>query len=145
MDILKLEPYWSESSDALRKSHELVRVLINGQDLIDLIKPIEEAYEPKIAGSYIGLYANEVFWPSQRMLGGSDYCWQGENIVGLLQCSCGEEGCWSFTAKIQINDHVVIWSDFGNNHREDWDYSALGFFSFDKNQYLNEIRAQAHT
>lgn len=143
MDVLKLETYPPAREWSLPAGTLLVRILINGIDLIDLVKPIEACYEPKIAGSYAGLYAQEVFYPCKRFLNDPSYWFIGENKTDVLQCTCGIDGCWNLSVKITITDQVVTWSDFELDHRPQWDYSSLGTFTFNKAQYLKELRFEA--
>ena len=51
----------------------------------------------------------------------------------------GNIDCWPLKVSIDINDDVVIWNGFNMNQREEWDYSELVRFIFDKNQYFQEI------
>lgn len=56
---------------------------------------------------------------------------------------CGDIGCGAFTAKIEVIDTNVIWSDFGyeNDYKEPnlTDYKNLGPFIFDKKQYVETL------
>lgn len=143
MDILKLETYFHIEPDEPYSNQPVVRIWINDQDLIKLVRPIELIYEPEIAGEYKGLYSHEIFWPCKRLLGDPEYHFLDDNRVGLLQCTCGEEGCWSLMAKISFREKMVVWSDFKHNHRPEWDYVALGPFIFSKEQYLEELRVNS--
>lgn len=63
------------------------------------------------------------------------------NAVLLMQCECGEVGCWPLLAKLEVTDTTVTWSDFQQPHRGPqspagwWRYDNLGPFSFDRVQY----------
>jgi hypothetical protein len=59
----------------------------------------------------------------------------------LLGCTCGCRGCWPLAVRITVSEemHCVTWDSFEQPHRE-WDYSGLGPFCFELEQYLNEIR-----
>ena len=129
--------------------YEGVKVLIDGRDLIDLLckfeKPFAEAEgHPDIAGDYSWLgtcYARRELFLGKIDLAYGDNC----DKVAILECECRSEGCWPFAVKITVTDNRVIWSDFEQPHRVKgagrgfWDYSNLGPFEFDLNQYLSEI------
>jgi hypothetical protein len=67
----------------------------------------------------------------------------GGNPVPVLGCGCGEVGCWPLEACIQLNRGAYRWSDFSQPHRPSRDYSALGPFLFNAEQYEAALAALA--
>jgi hypothetical protein len=111
-----------------------VRVLIDGDDLIDLVRAVElpwaraEGHET-LAGGYSGLAPDQ--WrelPEQYE----------DGRAAVLACDCGEVGCWPLRVRITLEDETVTWSDFQQPHR-DWSYPGLGPFCFNRQQYEQEI------
>ena len=114
----------------------VVRVLIDGIDLAALVRAVElgpateEGY-PEIAGAYDGLLPSD--WKSPPERDGTD------GRVAVLGCVCGEVGCWSLRARIEINERYVRWSDFQQPHRPDWSYAGFGPFVFERTNYDAEV------
>ena len=97
---------------------EFVEVYINDKKFIEILKEIELAYDPKIAGEYIGLPPEVVFLPSKHFFGQPHNWYFGsDGKVPVLQCTCGSPGCWDFLVKITIEEDRVIWSEFEQPHR----------------------------
>jgi hypothetical protein len=59
--------------------------------------------------------------------------------VALLECSCGNPGCWTLLVRVHVLKQVVVWSDFEQLHR-DWLYD-LGPFVFDTQQYVAALES----
>jgi len=54
----------------------------------------------------------------------------------VLACgACGELGCWPLYAAVSVGGESVTWSAFEQPHRRDRDYTGLGPFEFDREQY----------
>lgn len=140
--------------------HAPVTILVNGRDLIDLVREIERPFAiaegcPDIAGGYAGLPAAVALAPSRHLLGepapGYDYTHE----VTLLQCECGEPGCWPLLARVRVSADAVTWSHFRQPHRDGrnwrsghrardsltprWRHEGLGPFRFDRAQYEAEL------
>jgi hypothetical protein len=60
--------------------------------------------------------------------------------VALLACDCGEPGCWDFVAAVKVNEDTVLWSEFAQVHRPQWDYGGFGPFEFDRMEYEAALR-----
>ena len=43
-------------------------------------------------------------------------------------------------SKVEARDDVVIWRDFGNEHRPESDYSGFGPFTFDRAAYEHALQ-----
>lgn len=137
MDQIKLQ--WHD-----REEHHLgpckeLHILINGQSLIDLVRPVELPFaelegKPAIAGQYSWL--SDVDCEFQRL--------KTEGCL-VLGCPCGIPDCWPLTARVCLAEDIVCWSRFQNWHRakgcvSEWNYCALGPFFFDRQQYEKAVR-----
>jgi hypothetical protein len=137
MDYIKLQ--WQD-----REEHHLDRckelhILINGQSLIDLVRPVELPFaelegKPDIAGSYGWL--SDVDCEIQRL--------KTEECM-VLGCNCGIPDCWPLTARVSLAEDIVCWSRFQNWHRvkgcvSEWDHTGLGPFVFDRQEYEKAVR-----
>jgi hypothetical protein len=125
------------------------KIYINGKNLIDLVQQVERpVLDPlnlrSVADrSYVGL--NPEWRPNIRheFLGDTRYPY---SVV--LTCTCHEDWCNSILVKISIDSRKVTWSEFTSElHGEEsrlWgetpiDYSSLGPFVFDLEQYLDAL------
>lgn len=123
-----------------------VEVFVNGLDLRDLAGEAEFPFAaregtPHLAGDYVGLPAEAVFWPSRRLLGEPEDSWDDwEGRISVLGCGCGVVGCWPLQARIVAHKDVVVWDDFVQPHRPRWDHPELGPFAFDRGAYEAELR-----
>jgi hypothetical protein len=120
---------------------------IDGVPLTELLRRVElpsarREKKPDLAGSYVGLMDDRVRWPSRHYLGKPVLTWFGDGDTVLLGCTCGEWGCWPFTAIVTVEPDVVTWSGYRNGHR-DWDYGGLRDLVFDRTQYERAVRATA--
>lgn len=136
MDHIELQ--WHD-----REEHHLGRckelhILINDQSLIDLVRQVELPFaeaegKPDIAGQYDWL--SDVDCEIQRL--------KTEECM-VLGCICGFPDCWPLSTRISLAEDIVCWSRFSNWHMESraniWDYSALGPFIFDRQQYEAAVR-----
>lgn len=106
------------------RTYEL-RLLIDGVDLVDLIRPVELPFataegNPANAGRYSGLH-----WPQsmghvlllEHYLGQPDPYYSYKGRTQILGCECGEPGCWPLVCRIVANARTVEWSDFQQCHR----------------------------
>jgi len=134
------------------KKVAVVDIYINGRNLIDIAKEVEIPFakaegHPDIAGGYMGLPPEGVFYPSKHLLGEPNRRFGYTDKTTVLVCgSCGEGGCWPLEVKITVSEDKVVWSDFGQPHRgpysksSHWKYDNLGPFIFDRKQYESELR-----
>lgn len=102
---------------------------INGQSLIDIIKEIELQYEPDIAGSYDGYRPDLLLNELNKGLHQDTY------KTKILECECGVDGCWSLLMKVSKTENTIVWSNFNQPLRDNWDYSSLPSFEFNKDEY----------
>jgi hypothetical protein len=136
-------------------SPELV-ILVNGRDLIDLVREAELPFalaesSPSIAGGYAGLPARLVLPPARHFFGEPLPLYGDRAKVSLLECDCGVPGCWPLFARIDIDEQTVTWDDFEQPHRSPgrgrppavtWRYDGLSF-RFDRAAYEEELRSAA--
>jgi hypothetical protein len=120
---------------------------LSGVPLPDLVRVAELPFargagNPDLAGSYVGLLAEKVGWPSRHYLGEPVLSWFGDGDTVLLGCGCGDWGCWPFTAMVTVAEDTVTWSGYRTGHR-DWDYRELREITFDRIQYEEAVRATA--
>jgi hypothetical protein len=113
-----------------------VRLLIDGRDLVDLVRDYERAFAGDLAGSYGLLPAADTLPPAGHFLGVSEPYYSGESgRTLLLACECGEPGCWPLEASIRTDDRTVTWTEFKQPHRPQWSYDGFGPFVFDRAAY----------
>ena len=132
---------------------EAVAIFINGRDLTEPVREMESPFatqdgQPDLAGSYAGLYPEEVFLPSRRLLGEPETTYDMDSPNGklaVLGCICGEPGCWPLLVRIRAGDEVVTWDNFEQPHRKHWRYDRLGPFVFDRSQYLDGLQNPGST
>jgi hypothetical protein len=132
-----------------------IEILIDGRLLRDLARDAEsesaaQEGHPNLAGKYGGLPWEVI--TTGLLLGESTGIWavlepsQRPHRVPLLLCECGEPGCWPLIATIDVTGDGVIWQDFTQPHRRNWDHSKLGPFTFRRAEYLvalGEARAES--
>lgn len=132
-----------------------VEIYINNRRLIDMVREVELPYavrenHPDIAGGYMGLSPDIVFFPSPHFLGDHTEDFPYTTKTGILACeACGEIICWPLLVQIDVGEDTVIWHDFEQPHRKagsvlgsllgHWQYERLGPFEFDKEQYLSAL------
>ena len=136
-------------NEVLDVHHSEIHIYINRRNLIDLVQQVEGPAlnlrdERNSSGrSYAGL--NPEWRPNLRneFLGRTDYPYSA-----VLTCTCHEDWCNSVLAKIEVTSQTVTWKDFtsvlhGEESRS-WggtpiDYSSLGPFVFEREQYLDAL------
>jgi hypothetical protein len=82
-------------------------------------------------------------WPNRHLLGQPEEMpWSLRHAAEtmLLTCTCGTDECWPLIARVQVTDTVVVWSAFRNVHRDGWDLSTLGPFTFSRADYEQALR-----
>jgi hypothetical protein len=165
MDTLQLRV--SMGPDTWGRPEPMATIHINGQCLAQLVREVELPFasregHPDLAGQYVGLPAHFLTAPSRYLLGEvSDGPWCDPERVVLLQCECGEWGCWPLLARITLKSETVVWRSFKQPHRwtrtrqkcrlrrrsrrflrkwasariRAWRYSRLGPFVFSRPEY----------
>ncbi len=127
---------------------DCVEPVINGQSLISILKEVELPQAlvegiPSIAGGYCGVPKSVVKPPSQHLLGNAKKRFTFVGKTTLLDCQCGESGCWPFVVNIKFDEKTVRWENFEQVHRKDWKYDDLEPFVFSRDEYEKEMAAIA--
>jgi hypothetical protein len=122
-----------------------LRLLVNGRDLIDLAREVEQPFaeadgQPDLAGSYQGLPPLQVLPPAPHFLGQPVEELSEEGRAYLLGCTCGHPGCSPFLAQITVTQDTVTWSAFQHGNRPEWKLDRMGPFTFDRRQYESALR-----
>lgn len=121
----------------------IVVPIIDGKSLISILKEFELPIAKKegsksIAGSYSGLFISLVRPPSRYLYG--EESTRLDKKTPILICTCLNGGCWDLVANIESTNKEIIWKDFEQIHRKNWNYDELGIFSFDIKQYENALK-----
>jgi hypothetical protein len=135
----ELAPAGEQFADDLKQ----IRIEVNGTELPDLVRDAELPAarlegDAELAGNYVGLVPGYVSMDlaGQFLGGGGARLYEDdEGKVQLLGCGCGEVGCSPLLARITVTDDTVTWDEFEQPQRPDWDYQALGPFTFERTQY----------
>ncbi len=117
--------------------------IIDGRSIINILKEVEMPFCKKegtleIAGNYSGLPISLVRPPLKLYYGEQSRRTDGK--ITLLICDCLSAGCWDFVAEIESTDQKVIWKNFEQIHRRNWNYDELGSFEFDKDQFASALK-----
>lgn len=126
------------------KKIKVVDILINGRNLIEIIREVELPFavaegHQEIAGGYMGLWFNEYPNLLEELLSKPEISGSDKSTV-LICGGCGDNGCWPLRVKITVQKEKVIWSDFEQPHRgptskaSHWKYDELKPFIFDRKQ-----------
>jgi len=120
---------------------------VNGEPLPDLLRRVElpsarRDGQADLAGSYAGLPDDGIRWPSRHYLGEPVLSWFDDGDTVMLGCTCGDWGCWPFTARVTVDHGTVTWSGYRHGHR-DWDYDSLRDLTFALGPYEAALRATA--
>lgn len=156
MDSIRLTVSRQLTEGDGREPHEVVDIFINGRDLRDMVREIEQPFadrekHPVPAGQYIGLRPEVIFLPSRHLLGDPDYrhdafiCEEHQDKIVIYECGqCGYSGCWPLQVRITASEETITWSDFEQPHRcpsegNAWTYDSFGPFVFEREQYVAQL------
>ncbi|MFN0195895.1 MAG: hypothetical protein ACKVT0_04075 [Planctomycetaceae bacterium] len=122
---------------------------IDGRELLDIVRDVEapitaKAGEADLAGKYHYLSVRDVLHPSRQLLGEPirpllEY----DGKVSILECECGCEGCWPLIMHVDVTETQVIWQDFHQVHRDNWEYPNDFRFVFDRSQIEAALKIMA--
>jgi hypothetical protein len=116
-----------------------VTPILNGAPLTEVVQAFESAQGFESAGAYGGLIPQWFkYGPLDRYFLGdveSDSYFGRLGHIYLLECTCGEAGCWPLAARVKADADTVVWNSFQQPHRPEWDYSQFGPFAFEGNEY----------
>jgi hypothetical protein len=122
VDTLRLRV--SMGPETWSRPKPMAMLYVNGRSLVEIIREVELPFavregQPKMAGQYVGLPAHFMLAPSRYLLGEiADGPWCDPERIVLLQCECGEWGCWPLLARITLTDETVVWRSFQQPHRQ---------------------------
>jgi|ERR1041385_1613148 hypothetical protein len=118
---------------------------IDGVALTELVIAFERQQHFYPSGSYRGIVpARFKYGPLDRYFLADfqdDSYFIGIGGVYFLGCDCGEVGCWPLQGTIRVDGSFVIWKNFRQPHRTQWDYSGFGPFVFALEQYREAVSA----
>lgn len=145
-------------SIAFRKSEDTdlgVLIAINGRLLLAIAHDIELPFarregKPDLAGAYCYFGPAIALLPSRHFLGEPVHSFtDGDGRIYVLSCTCGVPGCWPLSARVELREREIVWSDFRQPHRGPdapqghWRYEGLGPFVFDRQLYERELSGQS--
>ncbi|WP_336725188.1 hypothetical protein [Cellulosimicrobium cellulans] len=130
------------------REDEVVEVVpyLDGRSLVSIVSAFEAARRYTPSGGYGGIVpevfrygrASRQWYGHGRLPGRRRHAW-------VLACDgCHEAGCWPFEVAIDVDATTVTWHDLAQPFHPEWDYSALGAFTFDRAQYDDAVRQIAH-
>jgi hypothetical protein len=146
MDIIRFA--LTERHDAWKKREvPCIDISINGEPLEVLIGQIERPFaeaegNPQIAGQYLGLELGEDVRSARHFLGdkGSNLLCEPQGHTAVMRDSDGGLWEWPLMVHISLLERFVIWSEFVQPHRAGkWRYDDVKF-TFDREQYEDELR-----
>lgn len=138
--IVKASEIREEWMDDFDYKGNITEIYINGQEIIPLLKTIEEPFAieegyPELAGGYGHRFTQELYGELIEALCEGTYT--NREGVELLCCNdCGISGCWSIVVFIRQDKNYVYWYKFMHNHRE-WKYNLS--YQFEKNAYMQAL------
>ncbi len=120
--------------------------VIDNVSLIDRVKGFEERRGFTPAGGYGGLVPSSFRFGDLRtyFMGKEERQWPRPEHLWLLACHCGEVGCWPLTTRVVVLNDAVMWMNFAQHYRPEWDYSEFGPFVFARDQYERAVEWAAN-
>jgi hypothetical protein len=124
----------------------VVDPIVDGRSLLERVREVELPLavaegRPSLAGDYAPIPLLDVLRDLAAWTG-TGPSWFTREKAMLLQCTCGEAGCWPLLARVEVGSDVVRWSDFEQPHRREerpWRHDGLGPFTFDRGAYDRAI------
>ena len=118
--------------------YECARIKMDGTPFVDIVsayekKMLEGNKEASLAGSYWYLHPKDLI----EYLEGDGF--GNTHQIAILGCPCLEEDCWPLRCSVERQEDYIIWYDFYQPHKKQWDYSGFGPFAFEKNQLGDAI------
>lgn len=149
LDFKLIDPVEASEEWALvfGSSYYVVEIYIDGVELCDIVRPIEEAYIRKNRPDflfYLGrkqhyghlcpkvLYDNLIHAEMPY-----DPYFENEECLLLCCAECGIPECWSFSIQVKEDEEFIYWYDFEHLFR-DLEYGLS--YRFEKKQYEAAMR-----
>ena len=115
-----------------------VRILIDGMPMVEMVRNYEKKMlagtkEASLAGSYWYIHPDALIKYLESGIHGE------EHRIALIGCTCLEEDCWPLRCSVEKQAHYIIWHDFYQPHRRQWDYSGFGPFCLKRQQLLKTL------
>ncbi|MDR1731768.1 MAG: hypothetical protein LBR61_06690 [Synergistaceae bacterium] len=141
-ETFKMGPYEDPDDVILSREAIFVKTFIDNRTILEIVNEYEAHFftvkkKPNLRYGY--QFVKELYRYCVDVNFHSD--------IGLLICGgCLEEGCWPMYCSMKETENTVVWSDFCNPHlsgefggKPDVDYSRLGPFEFEKDQFWSEV------
>ncbi len=119
-------------------SYPCARILVDGIPFVDMVRDYERRMldddeEADLAGSYWYLHPQSLI----EYLEGDGF--GDDHRIALLGCTCLDEDCWPLVCSVEKQENYIIWYDFFQPHRRQWDYFGFGPFGFGKRQFAEAV------
>jgi hypothetical protein len=130
-----------------------VLITINGRHLLAIVRDFEASFakregKPDLAGAYTYFGPAITLLPSRHFFGEPVHDFtDGQGRIFVLSCTCGIPGCWPLSARVEVREREIVWSDFRQPHRGPdapqghWRYDGLGPFVFNRQIYERALSA----
>ena len=128
--------------DSYAEPRPAVEIYINDENFLDKVNDLEHILAVAEGHSQITGHAPippEELYPSLRHKNARFGKEAKMDDVSIFGCDCGCTECWPFNVIVSVGEKTVTWNGFYMHHRKNWDYSELGSFVFDKQQYFQEV------
>lgn len=113
-----------------------VGLVVDGQSLIEWMRQGETPYARREGVEALaGNYANPVLTLRLLQLLAGD---AGEGVI--LDCPCGQPGCWPLLMDVRVQARSVVWDRFRQSRRiGTWSLQGLGPLRFSRSAYFLEV------
>jgi len=113
-------------------------ILPDGTRIVDMMRAYETRLftgnnEADLASNYWYLHQNYLI----EYLEDDDFDYN--HRLSLLSYTCLDEDCWPLVCSMEKRDDYIIWHEFFQPHRRQWDYSGFGPFGFKKRQLAEAL------
>lgn len=115
--------------------------IINGSPLTEVVRKLFGNVLGQHAGTQTGIRAEEIsnFGPGYFLGLSKHRLWRKKPTIGVLACGCGLTECWTLETPLVVSEVTVEWPSFTQPDRPRLDYSDLGAFSFEHQQYAAAV------
>ncbi len=115
--------------------------VVNGSPLDEVVRKLFGNMVGQHAGMQTGIRAEEItnFGPGYFMGLSKHRLWRKKSTIGVLACECGLAECWTLETPLVVSSDTVAWPSFFQPSRPRLDYSDLGSFHFEHDQYAEAV------